>query len=342
MTKLLLQTLANETTPRPPVWFMRQAGRYLPEYRALRQKAGDFLTMCYTPKYAMEVTLQPIRRFGFDASILFSDILVIPDALGQKVNFVPGKGPVLEELELNKLTTDNLFNHLDPVFEAVSLIRSQLDKEGFENTTLIGFAGSPFTVATYMIEGSGSKDFMKFKKYLYGETQNFDQLIDLLVESTSEYLIKQVEAGAEVLQLFESWAGAVGGDAFYKYIIAPNKKIIEKVRAKHPNIPIIGFPKAASLYLHDYMKETKVNALGCDFALPLDFIKNELQTVMPVQGNLDPGILYAGGDILDKQVNEILDSLSDKPFIFNLGHGIHKDTPIEHVERVLSIIHKRA
>ena len=334
----MLQTLQNIPTDTPPIWFMRQAGRYLPEYRALRQKAGDFLTMCYTPKYATEVTLQPIRRFGFDAAILFSDILVIPDALGQKVSFVPGKGPVLEELDLTALNPDNVHKHLDPVYEAVSLIRSQLDKEGFNDTTLIGFAGSPFTVATYMIEGSGSKDFMQFKKYLYGSTEQFEKLIDILVESTAQYLIAQIKAGAEVIQLFESWAGAVGGEAFQKYIIEPNKKIISIVKQQYPEIPVIGFPKAAALYLKDYMQQTGVNALGCDFTLPLEFIRDELQTVMPVQGNLDPGILYAGGDLLDKQIDEILFTLKDKPFIFNLGHGIHKDTPIEHVERALARI----
>jgi uroporphyrinogen decarboxylase len=284
------------------------------------------------------VTLQPIRRFGYDAAILFSDILVIPDALGQRVNFVPGTGPVLEPLELEKLSLDNLHSHLNPVYEAVKTIRSQLTKEGFHDTTLIGFAGSPFTVATYMIEGSSTKDFMQFKKFLYGQTERFEYLIDMLVEATSAYLIKQIEAGAEVVQLFESWAGAVGGDAFQKYIIEPNKKIIANIRTVYPDVPIIGFPKAASFYLKDYMNQTGITALGCDFTLPLEYIRTELQSVMPVQGNLDPGILYAGGYQMDDQIKRIKDALGDKPYIFNLGHGIHKDTPIAHVERAISLI----
>jgi|TARA_R110002126_G_scaffold13118_7_gene57321 uroporphyrinogen decarboxylase len=338
MTKMMLNTLKKINADKPPVWFMRQAGRYLPEYRALRQKAGGFLNMCYTPEYACEVTLQPIRRFGFDAAILFSDILVIPDALGQTVDFVPNKGPMLEPIDFKTLSLENLHSHLAPVYAAIKLIRSQLDKEGFKDTTLIGFAGAPFTVATYMIEGSGTKDFMKFKKFLYGEPEQFEALINLLVEATAQYLIAQIEAGAEVVQLFESWAGAVGGEAFEKYIIGANQKIIETVKAAYPDIPVIGFPKAAGYYLKDYMHKTGIDALGCDFTLPLAFIRDELQSVMPVQGNLDPGILYAGGEVLDRQVKEILFTLKDKPYIFNLGHGIHKETPIAHVERVLSII----
>tara|TARA_Y100000296_G_scaffold87509_1_gene136555 strand:+ start:112296 stop:113330 length:1035 start_codon:yes stop_codon:yes gene_type:complete len=338
MTKLMLKTLQMVNTDKPPIWFMRQAGRYLPEYRELRAKAGDFLTMCYTPDYATEVTLQPIRRFGFDAAILFSDILVTPDALGQDVKFIPGQGPVLGELNLDALSLDNIHTHLDPVYSAIGQIRTQLDKEGFTDTTLIGFAGSPLTVATYMIEGRGTKDFMQFKKFLYGKPAEFDRLIDLLIECTAEYLIKQVDAGAEVLQLFESWAGAIGGFAFEKYVIETNQKIISKVKAVHPHIPIIGFPKAAGYYLKEYMTKTGIDALGCDFTLPLNFIRDELQTVMPVQGNLDPGILYAGGDILEREVKNICDTLGHKPYIFNLGHGIHKDTPITHVEQALKII----
>jgi uroporphyrinogen decarboxylase len=338
MKKLMMKTLLNIPTDKPPIWFMRQAGRYLPEYRDLRKETGGFLKMCYTPELACEVTLQPIRRFGYDAAILFSDILVIPDALGQRVNFVPGTGPVLEPLELEKLSLDNLHSHLNPVYEAVKTIRSQLTKEGFHDTTLIGFAGSPFTVATYMIEGSSTKDFMQFKKFLYGQTERFEYLIDMLVEATSAYLIKQIEAGAEVVQLFESWAGAVGGDAFQKYIIEPNKKIIANIRTVYPDVPIIGFPKAASFYLKDYMNQTGITALGCDFTLPLEYIRTELQSVMPVQGNLDPGILYAGGYQMDDQIKRIKDALGDKPYIFNLGHGIHKDTPIAHVERAISLI----
>lgn len=335
----MLKTLQKVNTDRPPVWFMRQAGRYLREYRELRAKAGHFLTMCYTPEYATEVTMQPIRRFGFDAAILFSDILVIPDALGQKVDFITGKGPVLEPLDFNNLTLENLHTHLDPVYKAVAMIRAQLDKEGYQDTTLIGFAGSPFTVATYMIEGSGTKDFMQFKKMLYGQPDQFKNLMDLLCEATAQYLIRQIEAGAEVIQLFESWAGAVGGEAVQDYIIDTNKKIIKRVKEKYPDIPVIGFPKAAALYLKTYMHETGIDALGCDFTLPLEFIRDELQPIMPVQGNLDPGVLFAGGDQLENHVMKILETLSGKPYIFNLGHGIHKDTPIAHVEKTLSLIH---
>ncbi len=338
MTKLMLKTLQKVNTDKPPIWFMRQAGRYLPEYRELRAKAGDFLTMCYTPDYATEVTLQPIRRFGFDAAILFSDILVIPDALGQKVRFETGEGPRLEDLNLDQLSLDHLHDHLAPVYAAIGQIRSALIAENFTDTTLIGFAGAPLTVATYMIEGRGTKDFMQFKKFLYGQPQEFDRLMNLLIEATAQYLIRQVEAGAEVLQLFESWAGAVGGFAFEKYVIEANQKIIAKVKAVHPHIPIIGFPKAAGIYLKDYMHKTGIDALGCDFTLPLNYIRDELQTIMPVQGNLDPGILYAGGALLDREVKNICDTLGEKPYIFNLGHGIHKDTPIAHVEQALKII----
>lgn len=340
--KLILDVLKGQKTRRVPFWFMRQAGRYLPEYRELRAEKGGFLDMVYDPEAAAEITLQPIRRFGMDAAILFSDILVIPHALGQNLEFVPGEGPKLEPIQsaadLAKLDPGKIDDVLGPVYETVSHVRAGLSKEGFDRTALIGFAGSPWTVACYMVEGAGSKDFMRTKVMAYAQPELFQKIIDLVAEATIHYLKGQVEAGAEALQLFDSWAGVLDADQFRRWSIEPTKKIVAGVRQAYPDIPIIGFPKGAGLGLGDYVDQTGVSAAGLDSQIAPLWAAQNLQDKVPVQGNLDPFCLYAGGDMLERSARAILEALGSKPFIFNLGHGIHKDTPIAHVERLVQII----
>ncbi|MBX2834325.1 MAG: uroporphyrinogen decarboxylase [Micavibrio sp.] len=339
--KKILKVLQGECFDVPPFWFMRQAGRYLPEYRELRAEKGGFLAMAFDPKAACEITLQPIRRFQMDAAIIFSDILVVPMALGQHLEFVAGEGPKLEALadtqDLCRLS-DKHFDVLDPVFEALNLTRAGLKQEGFESTALIGFAGAPWTVATYMIEGGSSKDFYKTRLWSYRDPEGFQALMDMLVETTARYLIKQVEAGAEALQIFDSWSGALDPISFEKWSIAPTKEIIARVKAVHPDVPIIGFPKGAGHNLEKYVCETGIDGVGIDQFTPLDYVSSNIQTKIPVQGNLDPFALLAGGETLDRAAKEVLDSLKGRPFIFNLGHGINKDTPPENVERLVKII----
>lgn len=336
MSKVILKTLAGEKQDRPPFWLMRQAGRYLPEYRALRAEKGGFLAMAMDPKAACEITLQPIRRFGMDAAILFSDILTVPMALGQSLKFEAGEGPVLGPLDIDRL--DYNPKVVQPVFDAVSEIRSQLVHEGFQYTTLIGFAGAPWTVATYMVEGGGSKDYRAVKEMAYGDPETFGKLMDKLVDATAEYLIAQVDAGAEVLQIFDSWAGALDPHGFQYQVIEPTKKLVEKIRAVHPDIPIIGFPKGGSMHMPHYARQTGVTAIGVDSLTCSVWAKNNLQTLMPVQGSLDPMRLLAGGVGLEKAARKIIRDFSDGPHIFNLGHGINKDTPIEHVETLVRIL----
>ncbi len=337
MMKSILKTLNGQISEVPPFWLMRQAGRYLPEYKQTRAKAGGFLDLCYNPDFATEVTLQPLRRFGMDAAILFSDILVIPDALGQNVQFVAGEGPKLDPIRnietLSKLGMDNFHQHLNPVYEAVSSIRSALRKEGFNDTALIGFAGSPWTVACYMVEGAGSKEYLHVKRWAYQKPDEFAQLIDLLVEATSAYLCRQIEAGAEIIQLFDSWSGVLSETEFDRWVIEPTTKIVKAIKSKYPDIPVIGFPKGCGMLYTHYAKNTGVNAVSIDFQVPLSQAK-DIQKIMPVQGNLDPIALLAGGDALDREVDRILEQLSDAPFIFNLGHGINKETPPKHVEQL--------
>lgn len=327
---------------RVPVWFMRQAGRYLPEYRALRANKNGFLDMAYDPVAACEVTMQPIRRFHMDAAILFSDILVIPHALGQHLEFVPGVGPKLEALkstgDISRLSLDKIHDVLDPVYGTVANVSKALQEEGFDDVALIGFAGSPWTVATYMIEGGSSRDFMKTKHMAYSDPDGFGAIIDLVVAATSEYLIRQVDAGAEALQLFDSWSSALDADQFQKWSVAPTKKIIASVKAKHPDVPIIGFPKGAGVNYLSYIAQTGVDAVGLDSAVPTSWAAEHLQSQLPVQGNLDPFCLFAGGEVMDTAIIKILDDLSGGPFVFNLGHGINKDTPIAHVERAVELV----
>lgn len=336
----LLQALQGQQSDKPPIWLMRQAGRYLPEYRETRKEAGSFLDLCYNPALAHRVTMQPIERFGFDAAILFSDILVIPDALGQKVSFIEGQGPVLEPLEDRKailaLTREGFLGKLTPVFETVRMLRASLD----EATALIGFCGAPWTVATYMIGGRGSPDQAAARSMAYRDPETFQILIDLLVEVSSEYLLAQVDAGAQVLQIFDSWAGNLPEDEFKRWCVEPNRKIVEKLRAARDDIPVIGFPRGAGPLYRMFVEATGVNGVSCDTSLPLAFIRDELQPHVTVQGNLDPLLLVAGGEALDRRVDEICRALSGGPFIFNLGHGIVPQTPPENVSRLVERVRR--
>ncbi len=336
--KALLRALAGERLPVPPVWLMRQAGRYLPEYRETRRQAGSFLDLCFNPALATEVTLQPIRRFGFDAAILFSDILVIPHALGQKLWFQEGEGPKLQALaggdDLARLSLDALHERLGPVYETLDRLTTALPAE----TALIGFAGAPWTVASYMIEGGSSKDFRTAKTWAYSDPQGFQALIDLLVEATSRYLCRQVEAGAEALQLFDSWAGVWPEPYFRRWCLAPMAQIVRRVKAQHPQVPIILFPRGAGPLYAAVAAEAGAEALSLDTTLPLDWAAAQLQGRVTVQGNLDPILLVAGGPALETAAREIVAALSGGPFIFNLGHGIVPQTPPEHVAKLLDIV----
>ena len=340
--KPFLQRLNKQKTRTVPFWFMRQAGRYLPEYRKLRADKGGFLDMVYDPDAACEITMQPIRRFEMDAAILFSDILVIPQALGQHLEFVPGIGPKLNPVrqasEINALSFDDHGDVLDPIYQTLSNVRSALAQERYNSTALIGFAGSPWTVACYMVEGQGSKDFKDAKVLAYQNPEMFQILIDKIVQATIQYLVKQVEAGAETLQLFESWGGALDYNQFEKWSIEPTRAIIEGVRAVHPDIPIIGFPKGAGHNLELYAAKTGITAVALDSSVSPGFAARAIEPQMPVQGNLDPFCLFAGGKALEEETDKILHALGAGDFIFNLGHGIHKDTPIAHVERLVKKI----
>jgi uroporphyrinogen decarboxylase len=342
VTKRLLMTLRGEPTDRVPFWFMRQAGRYLPEYRATRKDRGSFLDLVYSPEYAIEVTLQPIRRYGMDAAILFSDILVIPDALGQQVSFVSGRGPVLDPVRdrrgLGELSTNRLHEKLGPVYQTVSGLREQLP----DDVALIGFAGAPWTVATYMVEGEGSKDHGAAKQWSYADEKGFKALIDLLVEATSRYLIRQVEAGAEVLQIFDTWAGALSETAFDKWCIAPTRQIIDNVRGACPDVPILGFPRGAGSLYERYVIETGVDGVSLDTAAELNWAHRHLQDKVVVQGNLDPRLVVAGGDEMLHEAGRILEAFAgdgaSKGHIFNLGHGFVPETPPENVARLSEFI----
>jgi len=334
--KPFLKVLAGEKLERPPFWMMRQAGRYLPEYRELRAEKGGFLAMALDPEAACEITLQPIRRFGMDAAILFSDILTVPMALGQDLKFEAGEGPVLGDLDIDRLEYNSKI--VQPVFDAVSEIRSQLGHEGFDQTALIGFAGAPWTVATYMVEGGGSKDYGRVKAMAYGDPERFAKLIDILVDATADYLIAQADAGAEALQIFDSWAGALDPHGFQYQVIEPTKRIVEKIKAVHPNIPIIGFPRGASVHARAYAEQTGIDAIALDSLMCTKWARANLQSKMPVQGCLDPMRLLAGGKGLEKATRKIIRDFSGGPHIFNLGHGINKETPIAHVEQMVRIL----
>ena len=336
--KRLLQVLNGQKSDQVPIWLMRQAGRYLPEYREVRKQAGSFLNLCYTPELAEEVTLQPIRRYGFDASILFSDILVVPDGLGQTVGFREGEGPVLDpitDLEgLAKLDLARVTEHLKPVYETVGRLSKSLPKE----TTFIGFAGAPWTVATYMVGGRGSPDQGAAKAWAYRAPDEFQKLIDLLVEATILHLSAQVDAGVEVLQIFDTWAGSLPEPAFRRFVIEPMKRIVKALKTRYPLVPIIGFPRGAGPMIVDYVKETGIQAVSLDTGLSLTWARKEVQSLTCVQGNLDPLLLVAGGEEMRNGARFILETLGDQPFIFNLGHGIVPQTPPEHVAELVEFV----
>ncbi|UMY20031.1 uroporphyrinogen decarboxylase [Methylobacterium organophilum] len=348
--KVVLDVLSGKSFVAPPVWLMRQAGRYLPEYRQTRAQAGSFLDLCYTPKLATEVTLQPIRRFGFDASILFSDILVVPHALGQAVTFVEGEGPKLEPIrdgeafaQLRDAENPGVLGHLAPVFEAVSLIRAALPRQ----TTLFGFCGAPWTVASYMINGGGSADQLPARTLAAMQPALVKDLIDRLVTVQARYLLRQFEAGADIVQIFESHAGmlpdatGVAGDALSEWSFTPIRRMIEGIRAERPEARIVVFARGSGLDGHArVLAETGADVVGVDWSIALDQLRRTLPAGAVTQGNLHPDILIAGGEALDRAVDEILEAVAGKPHIFNLGHGILPQTPVAHVEQMLARIRR--
>ena len=339
--KPILDVLSGRAQTAPPVWFMRQAGRYLPEYRALRERAGSFLDLCFTPALAAEATLQPIRRFGFDAAILFSDILVVPHALGRKVTFEAGEGPRLDPLDdaakLNALASEPDHKVFAPVYEAVRRVKRELP----ENVALLGFCGAPWTVATYMVAGRGTPDQAPARLMAYREREAFARMIDILVAVSSRYLVGQLRAGANAVQIFDTWASVLPPPEFARWCIGPVRQIIANVREEIPDAKIIGFPRGAGASLASYVENVPVDAVSIDWTAEPAFVRERVQSKVAVQGNLDPLALLAGGAALDRAVDHILESFATGPFIFNLGHGILPETPIAHVEQTLRRIRKR-
>jgi uroporphyrinogen decarboxylase len=334
-TKPFLEVLRGRRQSTPPLWMMRQAGRYLPEYREVRARAGGFLDLCFTPELAAEVSLQPIRRFGFDAAIIFSDILVIPYALGRAVRFEAGEGPRLDPLDtpakIDGLNTIADFAQLEPVYEALRIVRRALAPE----VALIGFCGAPWTVATYMVAGHGTPDQAPARMLAYRHPEAFAKIIDALVESSIHYLLGQLQAGADALQLFDTWAGVLSPREFARWSIEPARRIVAGVRAKAPDAKIIGFPRGAGALLCDYVDATGVDAVSIDWTAAPSLIRDKVQSKVAVQGNLDPLALIAGGGALDRAVDDVLSSYASGRLIFNLGHGIQPETPIAHVEQMV-------
>lgn len=332
----LLQETFKQKNTTTPVWFMRQAGRYLPEYMEIRKNFSDFLELCYDSKKAAEVTIQPIQRFGFDAAIIFSDILILPHALGWKVAFEKGEGPVLQKFESDKELAylnnkfDKKINH---IYDTVSIVRSSLDKK----ISLIGFAGSPWTVASYMLEGKGKQDFSISKNFLYTKKKLALQLIDIITDKTIEYLSGQIDAGADIIQLFDSWSGVLSGEEYDNFVIKPTKKIVNSIKNKYPKIPIIGFPRGSGYLYEEYIDQTNIDAVGVDQFVPISIMK-KWQDKIIVQGNFDPVILIGNKEIIEKKANNILSQLEKKNFIFNLGHGILPNTPVENVEFLVNYV----
>jgi len=333
--KPFLDVLNGHRQNVPPLWMMRQAGRYLPEYREVRAQAGGFLDLCFNPDFAAEVTLQPIRRFNFDAAIIFSDILVIPYALGRSVRFEVGEGPRLDPLDTPEqvatLQPQADFGKLEPVFEALRRVRAQLDP----TIALIGFCGAPWTVATYMVAGRGTPDQGPARMMAYRHPEAFAKIIDTIVENSITYLLGQLKAGADVLQIFDTWAGVLPPREFQRWSVEPTKRIVDGVRAKVPNAKIIGFPRGAGALLPGYVDATGVDAVSIDWAAEPAFIRERVQSRVAVQGNLDPLVLIAGGDALDRAIDDVLSNYASGRFIFNLGHGITPETPIAHVEQMV-------
>ena len=335
VVKPFIEVLSGRRQKVPPIWMMRQAGRYLPEYRELRAKAGSFLDLCFTPEFATEVTLQPIRRFAFDAAIIFSDILVIPYALGRAVRFEAGEGPRLDPLDnpeqVGTLASTADFSKLEPVYEALRRVRGELAPD----IALIGFCGAPWTVATYMVAGQGTPDQAPARMMAYRHPDAFSKIIDVLVENSIQYLLGQLKAGADCLQIFDTWAGVLPPREFQRWSIDPARRIVEGVRREVPDAKIIGFPRGAGAQLPAYVETTGVNAVSIDWAAEPAMIREQVQTRVAVQGNLDPLALIAGGAALDRAVDDVLDNYAKGRLIFNLGHGIQPETPIAHVEQMV-------
>ncbi len=334
----LMQALAGQRRAPPPIWLMRQAGRYLPEYRKIRKNVTSFLDLCFTPELAVEVTLHPIRRFAMDAAILFSDILVVPYALGQKVDFVEGTGPVLEPVrsgdDLRRLSASAVHERLAPVYETVRGVAAELP----DGVGLIGFAGAPWTVATYMVEGGTSRNFANVKRWAYAAPEEFAVLVDILVDATTEYLIEQVRNGARVIQLFDTWAGALHEDALVRWCLEPTLEIARRVKATYPEVRVVAFPRGAATLYARYARAPEIDGLGIDNTVERAWARAELQPHCAVQGNLDPIALLAGGDQMRWQAEAILRSFADGPFVFNLGHGILPETPPDNVARLVDIV----
>jgi uroporphyrinogen decarboxylase len=337
-TKPLLRALAGEALTPPPWWLMRQAGRYLPEYRAVRSQARNFIELCLSPTLATELTLQPVRRFGMDAAILFSDILLLPYALGQALDYREGEGPVLDPITdctgLNRLRKAGALERLDAIFETVRQVQRALD----QRITLIGFAGAPWTVAAYMVEGGTSRDFRRVKGWAYRDGRGFGGLIELLTETTIELLSAQLAAGVEVVQLFESWAGVLPEAEFVRWVIEPTAAIVADVKKRHPGCPVIGFPRGAGILYERYVVETDIDAVAMDTTLPAGFACAKLGSRVALQGNLDPVLLLTGGQALEQAVADLRRTFAGMSWIFNLGHGVLPNTPPEHVAQLASLL----
>lgn len=337
--KPLIRVLKGETLDKPPFWFMRQAGRYLPEYRALRAEAGSFLDLVYTPEFAIEVTVQPIRRFAMDAAILFSDILVVPHALGQQLDFREGEGPVLDPVcsrdDLRRLSLDRLQTTIAPVLETVGGVRRLLD----DKTALIGFCGGLWTVASYMVAGRGGDEQAAAKRWAWSDGDGFGRLMAMLEEASVSYCLAQIAAGAEVIQIFESWASNLPEPMFEQWVTAPAARMVARLRAKAPEIPIIGFPRGAGPLVERYVRQTGIDALSLDTGMPLGWARNMTAPAVALQGNLDPQAVVTGGAAMIREARRIRDALKGRPHIFNLGHGFAPQTPVAHVEALAEYLH---
>ena len=339
-TKPFLRVLAGERQPTPPIWLMRQAGRYLPEYREVRAGVSGFLELCYTPELAAEVTLQPLHRYDLDAAIVFADILLVPDAMGAALEFQEGEGPVITPIrtgaDIARLTPEAVTDGVAPVFETLRILAKELP----ETVALIGFAGAPWTVATYMVEGRGGTDFSNILGWAYRAPGEFGVLMAMLVDATATYLVAQIDAGAEAVQLFDSWAGALPEPLFRRWCIQPNAEIAAKVNAARPGVPVIGFPKGAGAGYLDFVRDTGVSGVSLDQSVPVGWASEHLDSGCTIQGNLDPQALVAGGEALTTEVRRVVSGFSGRPHIFNLGHGIAKYTPPEHVTQLIDQVHQ--
>jgi uroporphyrinogen decarboxylase len=342
--KRLLQALGGEAVWPPPIWLMRQAGRYLPEYRQLRAETRDFVAFCLDPPRAADATLQPIRRFGMDGAILFSDILILPWALGRDLTFTEGHGPRLNPLravdEVLALDSMGFLDRVAPVLETIGLIRSELSQK-HPDTALIGFVGSPFTVACYMIEGGGSKEFAETRRMAAGNPETFDRLIDVLTEASITYLSAQITAGAEAVMLFDSWAGLLSPQGFRRHVIAPTARIAAAIKQRHPGVPVIGFPRLAGTMIAAYAAEAGVDTVGMDTAADPRVVRTLIPQGIGLQGNLDPFALLQGGEVMEREARAILDAMINRPFVFNLGHGVMPPTPPAHVAALVDLVRGR-